>query len=77
MTSLTRLCPGTDVLQKRPTTPTLKQYAISYLQEQTKSFEYTLSVLQDLERQTYREIERLGGNPGLEKIIRMLHVDTS
>lgn len=64
------------MLQKRPSTPTLKHYAISYLKEQTKSFDYTLDVLRDLEKQTYAELERLGGNPGLEKIMRMLHVES-
>ncbi|TFK31766.1 isoprenoid synthase domain-containing protein [Crucibulum laeve] len=64
-----------NVLQRRPTTPTLKKHAISYLKNQTKSFDYTLSVLENLEAQTREEIQRLGGNPGLEKIMDILHVD--
>ena len=63
-----------DVLQKRPTTPTLKNYTISYLRDHTKSFDYTLSVMDDLEAQIRAEIGRLGGNPQLEKIINVLHV---
>jgi geranylgeranyl diphosphate synthase type 3 len=63
------------VLQKRPTTPTLKNHTINYLKNQTKSFAYTLSVLANLEEQTRREIERLGGNKGLEAIMDLLHVD--
>lgn len=73
-------CPLTDlrfpdVLQKRPTTPTLKKYTISYLRDQTKSFEYTLSVMSHLEKQVYEEISRLGGNTGLERIMKALHVE--
>lgn len=64
-----------DVLQKRPTTPTLKVHTISYLRDQTKSFEYTLSVLEKLEMQTRGEIQRLGGNLALEKLLDLLHVD--
>lgn len=64
-----------DILQKRPTTPTLKKHTIDYLKNDTKSFEYTLSVLANLEAQTRREIERLGGNKGLEAIMDFLHVD--
>ncbi|PIL32780.1 hypothetical protein GSI_04897 [Ganoderma sinense ZZ0214-1] len=63
-----------NVLQKRPTTPTLKNYAISYLRDRTKSFDYTLSVMDDLEAQIRADIARLGGNPQLEKIIDVLHV---
>jgi len=64
-----------DVLQKRPTTPTLKNHTINYLRNHTKSFEYTLSVLENLEEQTRREIARLGGNKGLEALMDVLHVD--
>jgi geranylgeranyl diphosphate synthase type 3 len=66
---------SSDVLQKRPTTPTLKIHTINYLKNQTKSFEYTLSVLTNLEAQTRAEIARLGGNRGLEAIMDLLHVD--
>ena len=63
-----------DVLQKRPTTPTLKIHTINYLKNETKSFDYTLSVLTNLEAQTRAEIARLGGNKGLEAIMDLLHV---
>lgn len=63
-----------DVLQKRPTTPTLKVHTIRYLEEHTKSFDYTLSVLDKLEAQTRAEIARLGGNKKLEAIMDLLHV---
>jgi len=65
-----------NVLQKRPTTPTLKTHVISYLEKETKSFEYTLTVMSTLEKQVKGEIERLGGNTKLEGIVEHLHVDT-
>lgn len=68
---------ASDVLQKRPTTPTLKIHTINYLKNATKSFDYTLSVLANLEKQTRAEIARLGGNKGLEGIMDLLHVDES
>ncbi|KAF9530509.1 isoprenoid synthase domain-containing protein [Crepidotus variabilis] len=64
-----------NVLQKRPTTPTLKIHAINYLKNNTRSFEYTLTVLAKLESQTRSEIARLGGNKGLEAIMDSLHVN--
>ena len=63
------------MLQKRPTTPTLKTHAISYLRDHTKSFDYTLGVMEDIEEQIKAEIARLGGNPKLERIVRVLHVE--
>ncbi|PPQ88273.1 hypothetical protein CVT25_005436 [Psilocybe cyanescens] len=66
-----------NVLQKRPTTPTLKIHTINYLKNVTKSFDYTLSVMANLEAQTRAEISRLGGNKGLEAIMDLLHVDAS
>jgi geranylgeranyl diphosphate synthase type 3 len=64
-----------NVLQKRPATPTLKTHTISYLKDHTKSFDYTLSVLRKLEKQTRDEIRRLGGNIKLEGIVDGLHID--
>ena len=62
------------MLQKRPNTPTLKKHTIAYLRDHTKSFDYTLDVMDDLETQIKAEIARLGGNPGLERIVDLLHV---
>lgn len=66
-----------NVLQKRPTNPELKLHIIEYLRNETKSFSYTVSVLDNLEAQTRQEIARLGGNQTLEKIMDLLHVDPS
>ncbi len=70
----TTLTPSIDVLQKRPTTPTLKKHTINYLRDHTQSFAYTRSVMSTLEKQVYDEIHRLGGNHGLEQIMKALHV---
>ena len=43
-----------DVLQKRPTTPTLKHYTIDHLRFTTGSFDYTLKVMTELEKQVNR-----------------------
>ncbi|KAJ7201877.1 isoprenoid synthase domain-containing protein, partial [Mycena pura] len=64
-----------DILKQRPTTPTLKFPVVEYLKTKTRSFEYTLGVLEKLENQARAEIARLGGNVGLERIIDALHVD--
>ncbi|KAG1782064.1 isoprenoid synthase domain-containing protein [Suillus placidus] len=63
-----------SVLQKRPTTSTLKHQAIDYLRTKTKSFDYTLVVMHSLEQQAREEIARLGGNPQLEMMLDVLHV---
>jgi geranylgeranyl diphosphate synthase, type III len=73
----TKLHSPIDVLHQRPSTPTLKIHAIDYLKNHTKSFEYTLSVLDTLETQMRREIQRLGGNQGLEKLMDMLHINAA
>ncbi|TFK68466.1 terpenoid synthase [Pluteus cervinus] len=64
-----------NILQKRPTTPTLKIHTIDYLRTHTESFSYTLTVLKQLEAQVRGEIKRLGGNSGLEKLMDYLHVN--
>ncbi|KZV67411.1 terpenoid synthase [Peniophora sp. CONT] len=66
-----------NILQKRPSTPTLKTHAIRYLREKTRSFDYTLNVLRVIEKQTRAELVRLGGNSKLEAILDMLQVRQS
>jgi geranylgeranyl diphosphate synthase type 3 len=63
-----------DVLQKRTNSVSVKSHTVEYLRTQTRSFEYTLGVLTTLRRQTMDEIERLGGNKGLEAIMERLSV---
>ncbi|KAI9573177.1 isoprenoid synthase domain-containing protein [Boletus coccyginus] len=64
-----------NVLQKRPTTPTLKHHTISHLRNQTGSLSYTLRIMKALEREVREEIARLGGNSQLEAILATLHVE--
>ncbi|KIY66001.1 terpenoid synthase [Cylindrobasidium torrendii FP15055 ss-10] len=64
-----------NVLQKRPTTPTLKHHVIGYLKDHTKSFAYTLDVLDILEGRVRGEIARLGGNEGLSALMDYLTID--
>ena len=61
-----------DILQQRPETPTLKDHAVSYLERETGSFDYTYCILAKLERQTRVELARLGSNPLLEAIVDKL-----
>ncbi|OAX34334.1 terpenoid synthase [Rhizopogon vinicolor AM-OR11-026] len=63
-----------NVLKKRPKSPTLKHHTISYLKDTTKSFDYTLAVLEKLDRQARGELERLSGNPMLSVILDKLRV---
>ncbi|KAG8805225.1 geranylgeranyl pyrophosphate synthetase [Serendipita sp. 399] len=63
-----------NVLQKRPSTPTTKRYAVDYMQNVTDSFSYTRSVLAILDKQIREEVQRLGGNPKLEALLDQLKV---
>lgn len=42
------------------------------MRDSTKTFEYTRSVLETLEEQALSEIERLGGNEKLKKVLLSL-----
>ncbi|KAJ6519124.1 terpenoid synthase [Mycena sanguinolenta] len=66
-----------NVLQKRPTTPTLKTHTVSYLKTHTKSFGYTLDVLNRFQEEIYTELERLGGNEGLQALVEQFHALTA
>ncbi|TFY76853.1 hypothetical protein EWM64_g7159 [Hericium alpestre] len=63
-----------NVLQKRPTTPPLKLHAIHHLRNNTGSFKYTETILNSLETRLRGEIDVLGGNPGLLKLVDLLSV---
>ncbi|KAJ7621511.1 terpenoid synthase [Mycena polygramma] len=66
-----------NVLQKRPTSPTLKTHAIAYLKSETKSFEYTLSVLNQFHKEILAELERLGGSDKLKVLMEEFHAMTA
>lgn len=61
-----------DIIRERPKTPTLKKKAIGYMKDRSKSFEYTLEVLRTMQKLADAEVQRLGGNPRLEKLLDML-----
>ncbi|KAK7035397.1 hypothetical protein VNI00_011928 [Paramarasmius palmivorus] len=61
-----------DVLTERPKTPTLKLEAIDYLRHRTRSFEYSIEVLDRIEDEMRQEIARHGGNEHLEAIMDAL-----
>ncbi|KAE9410226.1 terpenoid synthase [Gymnopus androsaceus JB14] len=63
-----------DIIKQRPKSPTLKKRALSYMENQTKSFEYTLEVLHALQARIDEEMQALGGNPKLEKMLDKLRV---
>jgi geranylgeranyl diphosphate synthase type 3 len=61
------------ILEKRTTTLELKQHVIDCL-EKAGSFDYTVQVLHEFERQIREEIEAFGGNKGLEALMDRLSV---
>ncbi|KAG9001935.1 geranylgeranyl pyrophosphate synthetase [Tulasnella sp. JGI-2019a] len=63
-----------NVLSKRPATPTMKRYAINYMDDHTDSFRYTEGVMTRLDKQARDEVARLGGNPHLDVILNMLKI---
>ncbi|KAF9058334.1 isoprenoid synthase domain-containing protein [Rhodocollybia butyracea] len=63
-----------DIIKQRPKSPTLKQRALEYMEKQTKSFAYTVGVLRVLERRIDEEMDVLGGNPRLRKLLDKLRV---
>lgn len=65
-------CPSIDILQKRTDSNELKRHAVSIMRDRTHSFDYTLKVLRQLEKQVRDEVARLGGNPLLEAIVEQL-----
>ncbi|KAF8832805.1 hypothetical protein HHX47_DHR1001533 [Lentinula edodes] len=64
----------TDIIKQRPKSPTLKRQALSYMEKETKSFEYTLAVLRTLQTRIDEEMKTLGGNFKLEKLLDKLRV---
>lgn len=66
-----------NVLKQRPTDLATKQYAVSYMRNVTRSFDYTTDVLERLHAQAHKEISRLEDqlatpNPALTHILSSL-----
>jgi len=60
-----------SILKQRTNDVELKKYAVKYM-EQTGSFEYTRNILKGLHEDIVQEIDRLGGNDLLMKIVELL-----
>jgi len=45
------------------------------MNQKTNSFAYTRQVLRSLTSQAFAEVQRLGGNPGVEAILKKLEVE--
>lgn len=60
-----------SILKQRPSDVELKKYAVKYM-EQTGSFTYTEKVLKMLYEEILVEIDKLGANPYLMKIVELL-----
>jgi geranylgeranyl diphosphate synthase type 3 len=63
-----------NVLQKRTNSHSLKTYIVNHLRHTTHSFAYTRKVLLEIKAQLVNEVESLGGNVGLEAILKRLDV---
>nr|CAG8502689.1 522_t:CDS:2 [Entrophospora candida] len=63
-----------NILKQRTNSLDLKMFAMKIIDE-TGSFAYTRRYLTKTEQTARDEIKKLDGNPYLEKIIEMLHVD--
>ena len=60
-----------DILRQRTEDVSLKKHAIRVL-EASNSFEYTKSKIIELEKESKKEIQRLGGNEALLKYLEYL-----
>lgn len=63
-----------NILKQRTNSLDLKMFAMKIIDE-TGSFAYTRRYLTKTEQTARDEIKKLNGNPNLEKIIEMLHVE--
>src|SRR5271154_3461819 len=57
-----QLADYSDVLKQHTTSQDLKLSCLQYMQNETHSFQYTRTVLRELDGYIRREIARLGGN---------------
>jgi geranylgeranyl diphosphate synthase type 3 len=64
-----------NILKQRSESIELKQFALQLL-EKTNTFEYCRQFLADLEKEGRNEIEALGGNKMLSKIMDALSTST-
>ena len=60
-----------NIVKQRTEEEMLKRYAVRIMNE-TKTFEYTIMKLRESEARMYEEMEKLGGNEYLYKILQTL-----
>jgi geranylgeranyl diphosphate synthase, type III len=65
-----------DILKQHTESEDIKLYCIQYMRDETLSFQYTCSVLRELDLGARKEIERLGGNKGLLFILDRLRIES-
>ncbi|KAM0755431.1 terpenoid synthase [Meredithblackwellia eburnea MCA 4105] len=63
-----------NILREKPTSASVKSYAVSYMASHTNSFEYTRQVLDKLNEQAFSEVAKLGGNERIERILKRLEI---
>lgn len=61
----------TDILRQRTGDVEVKRYCIGLL-EKLGSFKYTQEVLDDLDKEARKEVEKLGPNPIMESLLNDL-----
>jgi len=66
-----------NILRQHSQDDGVKEYAVSYMRDHTKSFEYTESVLRDLHEQATALLSTYGRNPALLAILEKLKVESS
>ncbi|KAF3276631.1 geranylgeranyl pyrophosphate synthetase [Orbilia oligospora] len=64
-----------NILKQQTQDDGVKHYAVAYMKDQTKSFEYTASVLKDLQEQATGLLDSFGDNVALRAILENLKVD--
>lgn len=64
-----------NIVSQKPTAVEVKKYALDII-SRTGTFEYVRQFLHRKEEEARKEIELLGGNPLLEKVIDSLQVKT-
>ena len=65
-----------DILKQHTTSEDIKLYCVQYMRDETHSFQYTCSVLTELDLGARKEIEKLGGNKGLIAILDRLKLES-
>ncbi|KAK6513329.1 geranylgeranyl pyrophosphate synthetase [Arthrobotrys megalospora] len=64
-----------NILKQQTQDDGVKQYAVAYMRDQTKSFEYTESILNDLHEQAARLLDSFGENVALKAILEKLKIE--